>query len=262
MKPTQLFGLSAQLQNGKDTVADLIIKLTGKEIKLDSDIIDTKIISDWKTRRFAGKLKQMSAILLGCDVRDFEDINFKNKALGEEWRRWFIIDENTIDGGFDGRVTPFFSNAEEVKEYVKQKEWDWLDDVEPTSEILTPRLVLQLLGTEGGRDVIHPNIWVNATLGDLKEDDHIIVTDVRFPNEVEGIKRKGGKVIKIIRPSVVSTSTHPSETSLNNYTDWDYVIVNDGTLEDLEAKVKEMLTKFDILRPDVPLYFVEPTYKN
>lgn len=259
---TQLIGLSAQLQNGKDTVADLVIKLTGKEIKLDSDIIDTKIISDWRTRRFAGKLKQMAAILLGCDVRDFEDINFKNKPLGEEWRRWFIIDENTIEDNFNGRVTPYFASAEDAKNYAKEKEWDWLDDVEATSEILTPRLVLQLLGTEGGRDVIHPNIWVNATLGDLKETDHVIVTDVRFPNEVEGIKRKGGKVVKIIRPSVVSTSTHPSETSLNNYTDWDYVIVNDGTLDDLEKKVLEMLIKFDIIPQPVPLYFAELTYKN
>jgi len=267
MKPTQLIGLSAQLQNGKDTVADLIVKLTtenryhsnysAREGKFVKDKIPYYSESLWKTRRFAGKLKQMAAILLGCDVKDFEDINFKNKPLGEEWRRWFIIDENTIDGGFDGRVTPFFANAEEVKNYVKEKEWDWLDDVEPTSEILTPRLILQILGTEGGRDVIHPNIWVNATLGDLRETDHVIVTDVRFPNEVEGIKRKGGKVIKIIRPSVVSTSTHASETSLNNYTDWDYVIVNDGTLEDLEKKVKEMLIQFGILNPSET---VEPSY--
>jgi len=234
MDTPHIIGLAAQLQNGKDTVAALIMKNTNNR--------------DWRTRRFAGKLKEMSAILLGCKVEDFEDIEFKNKPLGEEWRRWYLVDENLLDETEDGRVTPFFSNPEDVMKFVKERGWNFLEHKEPTSQILTPRLILQLLGTEGGRDVIHPNIWVNATLGDLTDNDRVIITDTRFPNEVEGIKRKKGIVIKIIRPSKVSTSSHPSETALNDYTNWDYVIVNDGTLEELETKVTEMLRHFNLLQ--------------
>lgn len=240
MESPKIIGLSAQLQNGKDTVAALILKLTSKEN-------GGYIGSNWNTRRFAGKLKEMTAILLGCTVDALEDINYKNTELGEEWNRWVMIDPGLVNETDEGKVTPYCSTEQEVYEYVKEKGWYWLENLKPTCETLTPRKILQMLGTEGGRDVIHPNIWVNATLGDLTEKDQVIITDARFPNEVEGIKRKKGIVVKIIRPSVVSTSKHPSETALNDYTNWDYVIVNDGSLEKLEDKVEQMLFHFNIL---------------
>jgi hypothetical protein len=236
MKP-QIIGLSAQLQNGKDTVAALILKLTSKESPY----------SQWTTRRFAGKLKEMTAILLGCTVELLEDIDFKNKELGEEWERWYFTHyKMTTDSNPEGRVSPYFSNEKDALEY-QTKLNEYVNGSQMQSERLTPRKILQLLGTEGGRDVIHPNIWVNSTLGDLKDTDRIIITDARFPNEVIGIKRKKGIVVKIVRPSLISTSTHPSETSLNNYTDWDYVIVNDGTMEMLEQKVEQMLRHFNLI---------------
>ena len=241
-KPT-IIGLSAQLQNGKDTVAALILKLTSYTVESGEYTVPSK----WKTRRFAGKLKEMTAILLGCSVDALEDINYKNTELPDEWSRWSLIDPGLVTETDDGRVTPHFATEQEVYDYIKEKEWFWLENLKPTKETMTPRKILQLLGTEGGRDVIHPNIWVNATLGDLTEKDHVIITDARFPNEVIGINRKGGIVVKIIRPSVVSTSNHPSETSLNNYTNWDYTIINDGTLEELEAKVEKMLLHFNII---------------
>lgn len=236
MEP-KIIGLSAQLQNGKDTVAALILKLTSKESPY----------SAWTTRRFAGKLKEMTAILLGCTIDQLEDINYKNTELSEDWRRWYFTHYKLkTETNPEGRVSPYFSNEKDALEY-KVKLDDYVHGSQMENELLTPRKILQLLGTEGGRDVIHPNIWVNATLGDLTENDRIIITDARFPNEVIGIKKKKGIVVKIIRPSVVSTSTHPSETSLNNYTDWDYVIVNDGTLEQLEEKVERMLRHFNII---------------
>jgi hypothetical protein len=233
----QIIGLSAQLQNGKDTVAALILKLTSDENK------STK----WSTRRFAGKLKEMTAIVLGCSVDQLEDINFKNKPLSEDWRRWYFTHYKLkTESNPEGRVSPYFSNENDALDY-KSKLDEQVNGSIMVNELLTPRLILQLLGTEGGRDVIHPNIWVNATLGDLTENDFSIITDTRFPNEVQGIKRKKGIVVRITRPSIVSTSTHPSETSLNNYTDWDYVIVNDGTMEELEEKVKQMLVHFNLI---------------
>ncbi len=237
MNNINLIGLSGQLQNGKDTVADLILKHTStynEEIE--------EFDSVWYTKRFAGILKKMTAMIIGCNVSELEKDSFKNTPLGEEWRRWFFIGDED-DGEYNNkRVTDYYGSKDEAMEANP-----FLTDFMLRNEILTPRLVLQLLGTEGGREQIHPNIWVNATLGDIKPTDKIIVTDVRFPNEVYGIKKRNGIVIRVVRPSKVSTSTHPSETSLNDFNQWDYVIINDGTLEQLEDKVIEMLKHFGIL---------------
>jgi hypothetical protein len=253
MKPN-IIGLSAQLQNGKDTVAILIKKLTHEGMPEVAFIGNEPIAvynSKWETKQFAAKLKKMVAILLNCRVEDFEDINFKNKELGEEWRRWFVCDPNILgEDNQPERITPYFASANEATEYVIEHNWDWVYNVQPISELLTPRKILQLFGTEGGRDTIHPNIWVNSTLSEISSNDNVIITDARFPNEVDGIKNvKNGKgiVVRIIRPSMVSTSTHPSETSLNEYTNWDYVIYNDGSFQELEEKVKAMLQHFNII---------------
>ncbi len=255
MKEINLIGLSGQLQNGKDTVADLILKLTTEkryhthysedEGKYIQDNFPFYSETEWQTRRFAGVLKKATALIIGCDVSDLEKDSFKNTPLGEEWRRFYIYCDPLLDNhNQGGRIGMYYTSKIEAENnvpiYLKGK-------VDIIDEILTPRLILQLLGTEGGRDVIHPNIWVNATLGNLKPTDKVIVTDVRFPNEVSGIKNKGGIVIRVVRPSKISTSTHPSETSLNDYNQWDYVIVNDGTLEQLEYKTIEMLKHFGIL---------------
>ena len=111
---------------------------------------------------------------------------------------------------------------------------------------LTPRKILQLLGTEAGRHIIHPNIWVNALFSDYKPEDNWIVTDVRFPNEADIIKDKGGIMIRINRPQfmidgkVILKDEHLSETGLDNYDKFDYVIDNDGTVQDLIDKVKSL----------------------
>lgn len=245
MNRIKLIGLSGQLQNGKDTVAELIVELTS--------LYDDKYhytYNIWTTVKFAGILKQMTALLIGCDLQQLEDNNFKNTPLGEEWRRWYYTHYKFVSAKTnpEGRVSPYFPSIAEATAYVEDlKKTINPEGIKLEEQILTPRLILQLLGTEGGRDVIHPNIWVNATLGKLRESDQVIVTDVRFPNEVEGIKKRDGIVVRVIRPDKVSTSTHPSETSLNDYNDWDYVIINDGTLDDLEKKVREMLVHFNIL---------------
>lgn len=64
----------------------------------------------------------------------------------------------------------------------------------------------------------------------------VVIDDVRFPNEVAMIQRLGGRVIRIDRPGP-DESTHASEIILDTFDGWDGVIVNDGTLGELEEKV-------------------------
>lgn len=61
----------------------------------------------------------------------------------------------------------------------------------------TPRQAMQYLGTEWGRDLMHPDLWLNAWVASLPAQGDVVADDVRFPNEVEAIKSRGGIIICI-----------------------------------------------------------------
>lgn len=61
----------------------------------------------------------------------------------------------------------------------------------------TPRHAMQTLGTEWGRKLIHPDIWLRASMAKAILGDSVI-TDVRFPNEAEAVTKAGGAVVRII----------------------------------------------------------------
>ena len=117
----------------------------------------------------------------------------------------------------------------------------------------TIRDVMQILGTNLLREGFNNNIHVAATLGSIKENEKIIITDVRFPNELEAIKKHNGITIRINRGLVERTGKmiqepeHISENALDNYNDWDYVIENNGTIEELIEQVKKILIKEEII---------------
>ena len=119
---------------------------------------------------------------------------------------------------------------------------------------MTYRDLLQKLGTEAMRSGLHKNVWVNALFADfnIDEDEQIhywIITDSRFPNELAAVKKHNGITIKVIRDSGNTIGiTHTSETALDNYTEWDYVIDNNGTLEELKTQVLSILEKESLLK--------------
>lgn len=110
----------------------------------------------------------------------------------------------------------------------------------------SPRLVMQLFGTEVGRQ-IDVEVWVKSLQLRVQQglDSGAVkyaITDVRFENEAEIIKKLGGEVWRVERPGLpASGDLHPSETSLDSYQHFDHVIVNDGTLDDLYRKVSAAL---------------------
>ena len=68
-----------------------------------------------------------------------------------------------------------------------------------------------------------------------------IITDMRFENELEAVVNKGGITIKVVRPGTV-VGNHPSEVALDGFI-MHYEIINDGTMEELVEKVREILIK-------------------
>jgi hypothetical protein len=133
----------------------------------------------------------------------------------------------------------------------------------------SPRLALQLLGTEAGRNVFHKDIWVISLLNRAKGKD-VVVTDVRFKNEIDYIQNNGGIVVRVKRgeePAWYDTALKQNSTDIDKHwlledehelmeqkfpdvhlSEWDwigcdfnYTIINDGTLQDLGNKIEEML---------------------
>ncbi len=104
------------------------------------------------------------------------------------------------------------------------------------------RYLLQRLSTQVGRDLINKNIWVDLLMSDMDVSDNsdFVISDCRFPNEAEAIKAAGGQVWRVVRPGIEAANQHISEHALQGY-EFDHVVFNDGTIEDLSSKVFNLI---------------------
>jgi hypothetical protein len=93
---------------------------------------------------------------------------------------------------------------------------------------VTPRKFLQLLGTEFGREMIHPDLWVRSCLMKIDVSKNTVVSDVRFCNEAHAIRSMGGKIVQITRRGqVAGVDAHASEQGIHPAL-IDYTISNNG----------------------------------
>jgi hypothetical protein len=99
---------------------------------------------------------------------------------------------------------------------------------------VTPRHLMVTLGTEWGRDLVHRDIWTRLWAAQAERFEHVVVDDVRFPNEVDLIRARGGKIWRIERPGLVA-GAHASE-QLDARAD--FTIVNDRSLEGLRSAIR------------------------
>ncbi len=102
------------------------------------------------------------------------------------------------------------------------------------------RRLLQVLGTEVGREMFGPDFWVNQAMNGVGKFDKIVFTDVRFPNEYRAIKARSGIIIRIVKPGTAAVNGHASETALDNFS-FDATIVNDGSKYDLYKKIDALV---------------------
>lgn len=235
-----IIGLNGYSGSGKDAVGTIIQYLTSKYkpctieecLKYEQDFSK---FTDWKIKKWAGKLKEIASMLTGIPVEKFEDQEFKKTEMGPQWNCQFY----TEGSGWQRRP-------------------------------MLVRDFLQKLGTDAVRDGLHTNAWVNALMSDytaisdksyVLEDGTLfdlrtlpghpvypswIITDTRFPNEAEAIKSAGGLVIRIDRPGVKPINNHPSEISLDDW-DFDYKIANASDITALTETVRMILTKEEII---------------
>ena len=113
---------------------------------------------------------------------------------------------------------------------------------------VTPRLILQKFGTEACRHGIADNIWIAALEKRIEGYENVVISDVRFPNEIDFVRSAGGVIIRVRRgedptPEELS-KMHISETAWNDQP-VDYTMINDSTLENLKDNVKFTLTQLE-----------------
>lgn len=115
---------------------------------------------------------------------------------------------------------------------------------EKAKEYPAVRTYLQVLGTDAVREIIGTDAWVRAAeakvIGHLREGRNVVMTDVRFANEVAFVKAYGGTVVKIMRPDVHAVNDHISDTGVDDL-EVDVVLWNTGTLDDLGQLATSLL---------------------
>ena len=166
----------------------------------------------------------------------------------------------------------------ESREWREQVDSWWTERLGMT---VTPRLVLQLWGTEVARKSYHDDIWIASLENKLrKTHDDVVISDCRFPNEIRAIKVAGGIVIRVVRgPEPVwfelaqtvnqgptrnakwrlskneleTYKIHASETAWIG-TDFDAVIDNnqDG-MDNLFRQVKNLVVNPQVAKEDLPV---------
>lgn len=228
-----VIGISGKMGSGKDTVGQIIHQLVSdhKDSSHNTSVDYSQLHNCWETKKFADKLKDITCMLIGCSREQLEDREYKERELGEDW--WLYTDGFTNEPFIGG-------NCKNLVQYNTRV------------EKLTPRKILQLLGTEAGREIIHPNIWVNSLMSEYRGsvdtranipdwESKWIITDMRFPNELDAVKAKKGITIRVNRPDTDHLSgSHASETALDE-SKFDYTIENNSTIKDLFENVKLIL---------------------
>ena len=203
-----ILAISGKINSGKDAVGEISQIITKSPHFTDEAVLsflDKEHVNPiFEIKKFGGALKDMICILLGCTREQLEDKEFKEKELGEEWDKWRV--HNAV-----GYIKYYDTEEEGLKRFHDFSEGNaWFTHIK-----MTPRILLQLLGTECGRNIIHPNIWVNALMSKYKPyytsyHDGIelfpnwIITDVRFNNELQAVKDKGGISIRVNRWKPIS----------------------------------------------------------
>jgi hypothetical protein len=188
----------------------MLLGLTGLKGS-GKDVVGAYLVKEhgFERRSFADKLKESAAALFDVEAWEFD-----------EWKN----DPAMVVG--IGQPSSEYDNS--------------IDTLPPT---LSVRNFLQRYGTEAHRDIFGRDFWVDNVLpvGGFYAGRAIVVTDVRFRNEMERIQLVGGHVIYVDRPALDQKDPHSSEQEVGYGADVGYHLMNDSTIDELYDNIERML---------------------
>lgn len=156
-------------------------------------------------------------------------------------------------------------DTKESREWREQVDTWWSNKLNIPN--FSPRLALQLIGTDSLRNHFNEGLWFMTLENRIRKnpDQHVVISDVRFPNEIEFIRNQGGVMVRVDRgPAPVWYETALMANKGNSlakeamtktylsahFSEWawvgakfDYVVNNNDTLEFLDSQVKEIVAK-------------------
>lgn len=305
-----IIAISGKIRSGKDTVGKIIqyIYYLKSDIHENRKLSYQAFVKTDRTNnlligsnspeihKFAYKLKQIVSILTGIPVEDLEKHEVKEWELGVEWHSGHCVGSKTTIRQvlqkvgtelFRDRFHPntwvnaLFVDYKAIKGHSHKIQYvDVIDNVAQIDLSDKSFIMCQ----KDNRDINYEDCKLEGTslkvyntnkIGVRYIDNYLpnwIITDMRFPNELQAVKDRGGICIRVNRelPCEICKFTraerrgkicneitcpqgrkdyqgnHLSETALDD-AEFDYVIDNNGSIEDLINKVRDILQKEKLL---------------
>ena len=215
-----LISISGSAGHGKDTVAKIIQWLLSgsglgsiplEDVAKDSRHLDAFLLdsSGFEIKKFAGKLKEIASILTGVPIHKWEDQEFKNEKMPEDWGMTYreFLQRLGTEAMRDGLHKDIWVNAL-FSDYRPQK----MSEYNPSRWIIT--------------DTRFPNEFKA-----IKERGGLMLKVVRTEKDSAGNR---------ILSNHIRSEIHSSETALEGY-EFDHIIFNDDGILELAHKVKKIL---------------------
>jgi hypothetical protein len=221
---SKVIALAGHMGSGKDTAAEMIIKE----------------FNGSKSYAFADHLKKIAIDIFNCTQ---EEVYGEEKE--KQWDTPKVFDYNMADmihdwvryENEDYDDLEFLNN---VHRLVEKKNW----------EFFTSRALQQFLGTELLRDCYSKEYHIMQVVKRIQDDQPTtaVITDARFPNEREWAKNFGASTVLLQGRTRVdfnkdNFNKHASETGLGQPEDYDFVIDNSGTLQELQSNIFNVVNK-------------------
>jgi hypothetical protein len=252
-----IIGINGYAKSGKDTFANIWNNLaqgfTADDIighleENDNFTINPYMLNIWEVKKWAKKLKQFASVLTGISEYEFEKQQVKDSFLPEQWD-YYQIEAAWPDGDIRLYTNTRFISEKDAFSYLhsRGRTFNGYYDLKTKRIRMTVRQFLQELGTDAIRNGLHPNTWVNALMHEYEPNkgSNWLISDTRFPNEAEAIKKCDGLVIRINRKNVKPINAHESETALDNW-NFDYTIENNKGLKTFVANVENLFNQIKL----------------
>jgi hypothetical protein len=270
---TKIIGISGKAGHGKDTAADwLIRKYSGThyiekkswahKLKMIVAILSETTLEQNLTAEGKKIMSPLFGLTLG-EMQQKVGTGLRQVVDEKLWIKSLFIDHthnaNMLENSskFDN-IVAIITGA--TPEQIQNPQSVWLPQFDTTLQNFCSALesgIKTILGNSSWNFLIHDCKLAQCTIESLTKNSSKpvdpgtqvlwIVTDSRFPNEVESIENSGGNVVRIERPGFLirdgRDNNHISETALDNHC-FKNKIINNGTLEEFIKKVEQVFEPF------------------
>jgi hypothetical protein len=163
------------------------------------------------------------------ETKDFVKVGFSDPIYELLWEMnpMMVIDNETGDVDYYRGVVARFG-IDKAKRYCPEiRRW------------------LQIIGTEYGRDVFGPDCWIRALDARIKDSPLVAIRDVRFENEIDYIRARGGFIVHVESNRAPERDTSHTSEKLVFADHADYTVQNNGSLTELYRQLELVLVDWE-----------------